>query len=651
MGCQAFSGSVIATHPWRVPNIENLSVVRVTSADCFSPHELIGLSSGLGEIKFGIELTPVLMQPSQKAPYRRPPVNLMEFKGANAIIMDPPKVKVVTKWPRPTTVMEVRSFLGLAGYYRRFVEGFSRLAFTSLPSLMSKIPVVFRYTVMPSKIWFGVHVLMQHGKASIGIESNLRLPDQRSSKGRRGTLRPRRVMRKPFHSFSIYLFIQHVGDSCVGKGMRFPWISLMVCLLLRKRHDCRFGWLLIGPNQVCRHFLPTSEEETYGILKLGELVLSSSYSHFILKPAWSVREDPFQTICEDMLRAFALDYGQGVTSTVSPTKVSTAEDITMAETLVYIRRTASKDKGKGKMDESKPVKTKTKLQQEQERLGYEAVVRLQAKLEEEERQRIAKVHEVASSFNVEEWEYIQARVEADEELAQRFQAEEREKYIEAEQARMLVQLRGYSFDEIKTLFKTTMRRVKTFVPIESEVDRAVPELAARSSKRDAEEELDQGSSKRQNTSESSELDKEQRDKEADQLFTLKALGSIGRSSELEILLSLVKEKFNSTEPTDDKEREIWVELKRLFEPDTNDELWKLQKHIHDLSWKLYDSCGVHNMSTEKGIDIYMLVEKEYPLSRGTLTLMLGAKLLVEQDNEMSKELLWNIFLQAERPRR
>ncbi|GJZ45430.1 hypothetical protein Tco_0593026, partial [Tanacetum coccineum] len=153
------------------------------------------------------------------------------------------------------------------------------------------------------------------------------------------------------------------------------------------------------------------------------------------------------------------------------------------------------------------------------------------------------------------------------------------------------------------------------------------------------EELDQGSSKRQNTSESSEQDKEQRDKEADQLFTLKALGSIRRSSELEILLSLVKEKFNSTEPTDDKEREIWVELKRLFEPDTNDELWKLQKHIHDLSWKLYDSCGVHNMSTEKGIDIYRLVEKEYPLSRGTLTLMLGAKLLVEQDNEMSKELL------------
>nr|GFC36526.1 putative polyprotein [Tanacetum cinerariifolium] len=42
--------------------------------------------------------------------------------------MDPAKVEAITKWPRPTSVTKVCSFLGLAGYYRRFVEGFSRLA-------------------------------------------------------------------------------------------------------------------------------------------------------------------------------------------------------------------------------------------------------------------------------------------------------------------------------------------------------------------------------------------------------------------------------------------------------------------------------------------------------------------------------------------
>ncbi|GKA65774.1 hypothetical protein Tco_0765481, partial [Tanacetum coccineum] len=49
--------------------------------------------------------------------------------------------------------------------------------------------------------------------------------------------------------------------------------------------------------------------------------------------------------------------------------------------------------------------------------------------------------------------------------------------------------------------------------------------------------------------------------------------------DLVMLWSLVKEKFNSTKPTDDKEREIWVELKRLFEPDTDDELGG-NKHLH-----------------------------------------------------------------------
>ncbi|GJZ34973.1 putative nucleotidyltransferase, ribonuclease H [Tanacetum coccineum] len=47
------------------------------------------------------------------------------------------RLKFITKWPRPTTVTEVRSFLGLAGYYRRFVEGFSRLALP-LTQLMRK---------------------------------------------------------------------------------------------------------------------------------------------------------------------------------------------------------------------------------------------------------------------------------------------------------------------------------------------------------------------------------------------------------------------------------------------------------------------------------------------------------------------------------
>ena len=42
--------------------------------------------------------------------------------------MDLKKVDVVISWKIPKSVFEIRSFLGLAGYYRRFIEDFSRLA-------------------------------------------------------------------------------------------------------------------------------------------------------------------------------------------------------------------------------------------------------------------------------------------------------------------------------------------------------------------------------------------------------------------------------------------------------------------------------------------------------------------------------------------
>jgi hypothetical protein len=44
------------------------------------------------------------------------------------IPVDPSKVKDVLNWKPPTDVGEIRIFLGLAGYYRRFIEGFSKLA-------------------------------------------------------------------------------------------------------------------------------------------------------------------------------------------------------------------------------------------------------------------------------------------------------------------------------------------------------------------------------------------------------------------------------------------------------------------------------------------------------------------------------------------
>nr|GEU69132.1 integrase, catalytic region, zinc finger, CCHC-type, peptidase aspartic, catalytic [Tanacetum cinerariifolium] len=115
---------------------------------------------------------------------------------------------------------------------------------------------------------------------------------------------------------------------------------------------------------------------------------------------------------------------------------------------------------------------------------------------------------------------------------------------------------------------------------------------------------------------------------------------------------IVKDKFSSAVPNVDKEKSLWVKLKRLFKPDTDDVLWKLQRYMHyPITWKLYSNYGVHQVSSiKRRHEMFILTEKNYPLSNGVMTLMLSEKLQVKEDSDMAKDLVMKIFMEANKPK-
>nr|GEU47962.1 glutamic acid-rich protein-like [Tanacetum cinerariifolium] len=92
--------------------------------------------------------------------------------------------------------------------------------------------------------------------------------------------------------------------------------------------------------------------------------------------------------------------------------------------------------------------------------------------------------------------------------------------------------------------------------------------------------------------------------------------------DLDALWRLVKEKFSTSMPTKDKEKALWVEIKRL----------------------------VHQVSSTRRHDIFMFIEKDYPLTDAVMILMLSTKLQVNEDCEMVRDLVMKIFMEANKPK-
>nr|GEV35148.1 hypothetical protein [Tanacetum cinerariifolium] len=182
--------------------------------------------------------------------------------------------------------------------------------------------------------------------------------------------------------------------------------------------------------------------------------------------------------------------------------------------------------------------------------------------------------------------------------------------------------RGMTYDKVRPIFEREYKKFQTLFKPDKDVEEP-------QKKRVAEETLLQESFKK-----------------------LKEVEVSGSEEDLVALWILVKEKFSSAVPNVDKEKALWVKLKRLFKPDADDVLWKLQRYMHyPITWKLHTNCGVHQVSsTTRRHDMFMLTEKDYPLSNAVMTLMLNAKLQVEKDSKMARDLVMKIFMEANKPK-
>ncbi|KAH0669472.1 hypothetical protein KY285_023635 [Solanum tuberosum] len=99
---------------------------------------------------------------------------LCHIMSSEGIYMASQKIEEVKQWPRPTSPIDIRRFLGLASYYRRFVEGFLSLASLLTKLTQKKGSTIYVIYCDESRVGPG-HVLMHRGKVIANASRQLKV--------------------------------------------------------------------------------------------------------------------------------------------------------------------------------------------------------------------------------------------------------------------------------------------------------------------------------------------------------------------------------------------------------------------------------------------------------------------------------------------
>ncbi|GKB46582.1 hypothetical protein Tco_0897335, partial [Tanacetum coccineum] len=360
----------------------------------------------------------------------------------------------------------------------------------------------------------------------------------------------------------------------------------------------------------------------------------------------------------------------GITVSTAPINISTARETTSTGgRVVYGRRSkeARKDKGKEIMTEPEPEKKSKKLL-EQERLGLEEAIRLQEKVDEEERAQVARDEEISRQLLAFDEERVTTNPKTTNDIdwndpsVQRYWDMKNKPKLEAQARKnMIVYLKnqsnyrmkdfdGMSYDEIRPIFEKVWDFNHNFVPMDLEIEKE--------KKKPAEFQVEQikkdttGKRKkslpRKRTKSTTERQKVELDDEKEDLKGYLDIvprediavdvDSLSTKQDIVELYKLIKERYSSLKP-EGYDLMLWGDLHTLFEPDEESEIWMNQNEYNLISWSLCDFCGVHILLMQNGIAIHMLTEKKYPLSQEMISKMLSKRLEVDQESTQAYELL------------
>ncbi|GJW60317.1 hypothetical protein Tco_0109652 [Tanacetum coccineum] len=342
-------------------------------------------------------------------------------------------------------------------------------------------------------------------------------------------------------------------------------------------------------------------------------------------------------------------------STAATIVTITTEEITLAQVLEALK--TSKPKVKGIVFQEPSTTTTITTISSQQPQEKEDALRLQAIFDKEERlaREKAEKEKEANIALIEECDDIQAKIDADHQLAERLQAQEQEELSDAEKATLFQQLlkkrhkpptkahqrqimytylknmEGYKlkdlkskgFDAIQEMFDRAFKRqkvdddketaelkqsMKIILDEEKVTIYAIP-LAVKSPRI-----VDWKIHKEGNKS-YYQIIRADGKSQMYKIFS-QMIKSFDRE-DLEDLYKLVKARYGSTRPVESMDYLLWNDMKIMFEP-----------HVED--------------------EIYMLVEKKYPFTPPTLSMMLEKKLQIDYESEMAYQLCKLIIKQLKK---